>query len=180
MVASPSIHLILGKAIDPLVLDEEGKSILLVEGTKAFDANYIEKVGGLERSLRIEQFYVPTDVVIVKVDVGSTSNFSILGAASASMDRSKAPLLYDTNGITYQPVGYVYQDSTKLEIRYTPGQPIQSLNDAPSLSRSRPDQKLTFIFQVSFGVSLQRFGVGKKIFVNLEPPIPCSTRQNRG
>jgi len=165
---------------DPLVLDESNsKEKYITEGTKDFDSNYKSQTVGLERSLRIEKFYVPSDVVIFKVDVDSASRLSILTAAASAVDRSAAPLLYDTMGNTYQPVGFVYEDSTRLTVRYTPGQPIQSLSDMPSLSRSRPDQKLTLIFQVSLGVSVQAFGIGKKILYEFDPPLPCRTRQNR-
>lgn len=165
---------------DPLVIDDEGRTIFLIEGTKDFEADYKSKTVGLENSLRIERLAVSPDVVIFKVDVSSNSRLSLLSPAAANVDRSKPPLLFDTSGNTYTPVGYIYEDSIKITVRYTPGQPIQSMNDLPSLSRSRPEQKLTLLFQVSLGVNIQAFGVGNKILVEFDPPLPCRTPQNRG
>lgn len=162
---------------DPLVIDEENNRNLLVEGEKVFEPDYAQKTVGMERSLRIERFAVTDDTVIVKIDVSLPSRTSLLGQAAASVDRILPPLLTDTNGQSYQPVGFIYKDSTKVQIRYTPGQPIRALTETPSLSRSRPDQQLTLIYRVSLGVSVNKFVLGSKVIAEYDPPFPLTTRQ---
>jgi hypothetical protein len=162
---------------DPLVIDEENNRNLLVEGEKAFEPDYAQKTTGMERSLRIERFAVTDDTVIVKVDVSLPSRTSLLGQAAASVDRILPPLLIDTNGQSYQPVGFIYKDSTKVQVRYTPGQPIRALSETPSLSRSRPDQQLTLIYRVSLGVSVNKFVLGNKVIAEFDPPVPLLNRQ---
>ncbi|MBS0196750.1 MAG: CvpA family protein [Planctomycetes bacterium] len=161
---------------DPMVIDEENGN-LLVEGEKDFETNYKDLTRGMEKPLRIERFAVPADVVIIKVDVTAPGNPAMLGKAMAAGDDAAPVLLYDTSGNSYQPAGYIYEDATKIHVRYTPGQPISKLGDMPRLSNSRPDQKMTLIFRVSFGVQIKAMALGKKALAKYDPPINCNQQQ---
>lgn len=127
---------------------------------------------GIERSIRIEQFSTTPDTSIVQLDVAGRRASSLLGQSARAAELVVPPMLRDTNGQIYEPIGYVYEDSTKVEIRYTPGAPIRALSELPSLSTSRPDQQLILIFRVSKGVSVRHFTLGNKVITEYNPPIP--------
>lgn len=127
---------------------------------------------GLERSLRIEYFAVTPDTAIVQLDVGGRRASSLLGQSARTAELVVPPTLRDNNGQIYEPIGYVYEDSTKVEVRYTPGDPIRALSQLPSLSSSRPDQQLILIFRVSKGVSVKHFTLGNKVITEYNPPMP--------
>jgi len=152
----------------------------ILNGTGLFPPDY--KTIGLEKTLRIEKLANTNDTVIVQVDVTLGSKFSLLGQAAAGVDNIVPPLLRDTAGQVYEPVGFIYEDQMKKVVRYTPGEPIRSLSqlasqDGVSLTRSRSDQKLTLIFRVSFGVTIERFTLGNKSLVRFDPPVPLNTAQ---
>jgi len=113
----------------------------------------------------------------VQVDVSANTRTSLLGRSVATAEQVLPPVLVDTNGDRYQPVGYYYQDESKVEVSFEPGQPIQALSQLPSLSRSRPAQRLTLIFRVSFGRSIQYFALGNKVVVRFDPPMLLNQAQ---
>ncbi len=155
-------------------LEIDDKNTIL-NGLATFAADY--KSGSFEKTLKIERLLTTTDTVIVQIDVTLGTKFSFLGQAAAGVDKISPPLLRDTGGQVYEPVGYIYEDQTRKVVRYTPGEPIRSLSqlasqDGISLTRSRTDQKLTLIFRVSLGVTLDRFTLGNKSIVKFDPPVP--------
>lgn len=126
---------------------------------------------GIERSIRIEAFSTTPDTNIVQLEVSGRRASSLLGQSARAAELVVPPLLRDNNGQIYEPIGYVYEDSTKVEIRYTPGAPVRALSELPSLSTSRPDQQLILIFRVSKGVSVSKFTLGSKVITEYNPPI---------
>jgi hypothetical protein len=126
---------------------------------------------GIERPIRIEYFSTTPDTNIVQLEVSGRRASSLLGQSARAAELVVPPLLRDTNGQTYEPIGYVYEDSTKVEVRYTPGSPIRALSQLPSLSSSRPDQNLILIFRVSKGVSVRQFVLGNKVITEYDPPL---------
>jgi len=151
----------------------------IIEGETSVGADYPDKTRGVEKTLRIDAFATNEDTNIVQIDVGANSKTSLLGQAAATAERTLPPLLWDTNGIQYQPVGFIYYDETKITIRFKPGEPITSLSQTPSMSKSRPKQKLTLIFRVSMGAKVDKFTVGKKVVAEYDPPFPCNIKQTR-
>lgn len=129
---------------------------------------------GIERPIRIEYFATTPDTNIVQLEVSGRRASSLLGQSARAAELVVPPLLRDTNGQTYEPIGYVYEDSTKVELRFTPGSPIRSLSQLPSLSSSRPDQNLILLFRVSKGVSIRQFVLGNKVITEYEPPLPVN------
>ncbi len=134
---------------------------------------------GLEKALRIETFQVSADTNLVQVTVDTTSPSSILGVMNTVTDGG-GPVLIDTNNQVYQPVGFVYEDEQMIEIRYTPAQPLRTLAELPALSKSRPAQRLTLLFRVSFGAQIQRFNLGSTPVSIYNPPVRCDQKQTKG
>jgi len=161
-------------------LEIDDKNTIL-NGTATFAPDY--KAGSFEKSLKIEKLLTTSDTVIVQIDVTLGQKFSLVGQSAASVDKIHPPLLRDTGGQLYEPVGYIYEDQSKKVVRYTPGEPIRSLSqmasqDGISLTRSRTDQKLTFIFRVSLGVTVERFSLGNTSIVRFDPPVVLDRTQN--
>ncbi|MCC6952085.1 MAG: CvpA family protein [Phycisphaerales bacterium] len=130
-----------------------------------------------ERKLRITQFAASSDRVMVQIRVDSTSRVSLLGRTLDAAEAILPPLLVDTQGETYEPVGYIYEDETMYKLRFDPARPIRAMSEMPNLSRSRPQQRLILIFQVSFGRSIKSFNKGQKVMYDFNPPIPCDVTQ---
>lgn len=142
----------------------------IIDGQTTLEPS-MAKRQGIERPIRIESFATTPDTNIVQLEVSGRRASSLLGQSARAAELVVPPLLRDTNGQTYEPIGYVYEDSTKVEIRYTPGSPIRSLSQLPSLSTSRPDQNLILIFRVSKGVSIRQFVLGNKVITEYDPPL---------
>lgn len=127
---------------------------------------------GLDKALKIQKLSTTSDANIVWVDVSASSRTSLLGRSLDTAEQVLPPLLVDTLGTQYQPVGYIYQDESIFELFYDPGQPIQGMSQLPSLSRSRPKQTMTLIFRVSTGRQVKFFQKGSKVINEFEPPFP--------
>jgi hypothetical protein len=135
-----------------------------------------------ERNLRITDFMAVEDRVMVQVEVttlpgGVPSRMSWLGKSLDAAEALLPPLLIDTNGEQYQPVGYVYTDETSYKMSFDPSRPIRSMSEMPALSKSRPAQRMILLFQVSYGRSIKSFNKGQKIIAQFDPPIVCDQRQ---
>lgn len=153
-----------------LELDSENGNAILRGETK-FNKEELKDLRGLEKPLQIRKLSTTPDANIVWVDVSAPSRTSLLGQSLNAAERLLPPLLYDTLGTSYQPVGYMYEDETFFELKYDPGQPIQAMSQLPSLSPSRPAQKLTLIFRVSSGRDIKSFNRGQKVANEFEPPF---------
>ena len=83
------------------------------------------------------------------------------------------PVLVDSNGQQYEPVGYIYEDNQIIKIRFTPQQPLRALSEMPAaLSKSRPDQHVKLIFMVSLGVTIEKFQLGSTVVTDwTRPPL---------
>lgn len=159
-------------------------SNVIVDGRTKLFREVVSKAS-TEKSLIIDKFGNSSDTVIVQLDVSPGTSFSLLGQVTSTLDASKAPCLRDTNDTVYYPVGWIYNDDELYDIRFTPGQPIMSIEElgreGVRPTRSRQDQKLKLIYQVSKGVSLSRFTVGDKnghvSICAFNPPVPLVNEQ---
>lgn len=159
-----------------LQLTEEN---VVISGELYTTLESMPKSGGLEKGLRIEKLQPSADVNIVWMDVGASSRTSLLGRSLDAALAVMPPTLIDTQGERYEPVGYLYTDETDFKLAYNPGQPIRSMSQLPTLSKSRPKQKLTLIFRVSFGREVKYFAMGPKVLNEFTPPIPMRQNQMR-
>ncbi|MBX3388733.1 MAG: CvpA family protein [Phycisphaeraceae bacterium] len=138
---------------------------------------------GVDQNLRVDRFAPPDQVALLMVDAGyERGEAGLTGSAAreAAIDTSvpASPFVIDSNGIRYDAVGFVYQDPQEVRIRYIIGEPIQSVSgDLPSVSRSRPDQKLKLIFAPSKGTEIVGWGVGNKLIAKFIPPVKMDIEQ---
>jgi hypothetical protein len=130
-----------------------------------------------DRALAVESLAVDATTSIVQVDVGPRSALSLLGEASAGVPGS--PTLVDNLDQRYEAVGFIYKDGTSVRIRFTPGRPITSVTELPSLTRSRTDQSLLVLFRVTPGVRLKAYAIGTKVVAELSPPLEVTSQLGR-
>ncbi len=159
-----------------LVMEDaaSGKELLIASGEETFSTKEIKENGkGLDRQLQIKSLSAPDDVVIVRVNVSNGTQMSMLGKAALGADQTQPPMLVDTNGQTYEAVGFIYKDATIYKLRFTPGSPMGSVSEAPPLSRSQGEgTSLEFVFRCSKGVSIARYQIGNKVIADwTETPI---------
>lgn len=154
----------------------EIKDNKFVRGEQTFEQRQITQMQGVDRKLRIMSFEVDSDVQLVHVEVGNpTLAFSFLNSRVQSAPRTDAATLIDTNGNRYVPVGLVYGDATVQKVRYTPDAPMSTLNEIDqygTMSRSRPEAKMTLVFRVSKGVDIKYFAIGNRALAEFTPPLP--------
>lgn len=157
-------------------VSDEGNLIIAGEGQ--YDKADVNRqlVSGLPSNLIVRNFGAAPDQAIVQVDLGPGSPASVLGAI-ASRQQADAPLLLiDENGTEYDAVGFLYTDNRIWQARYTPARPLEGLQDTPSLTNSRDDQKLELLFVVSKSVNIQHFAIGDKVIVTYSPAIEIPRR----
>ncbi|MEL6498659.1 MAG: CvpA family protein [Planctomycetota bacterium] len=144
----------------------------IVSGTQAFAPN--EAKNRVTRELAVDEFFVTSDTAIVQITLtGSPSEIpsSVFGPAAVAIDNTQAPRLVDSTGRVYPAVGYVYEDRDKVEIRYSPSDPLSAMNDAPGLSGTRDDQTMIMIFRVSVGVEIEHFAIGDTVVTTYDGPV---------
>lgn len=149
-------------------LELDGNSVM--DGTSKFSVAELSQRTSITRELRVEKFLVTPESSIVKIDVGADSASSILGKTKALAEALMPPYIVDTNGTRYEAVGYVYEDQSIIEVRFTPGAPLRGLTELPvRLTRSRTDQKCTLVFRVNNGVQINRFMLGEEVVTEFGP-----------
>ncbi|MEQ8850588.1 MAG: hypothetical protein RIB32_02250 [Phycisphaerales bacterium] len=132
-----------------------------------------------DRNLKTDKFGVGRGQVLVQIDVSDGSPASIIGPV-ARLEDADAPIrLIDTAGIAYDAVGYIYQESGEVTIRYTPEDPLDGSGDiATPLSSTRTDQQLALIFVCSFGVEIDRLAIGDTVILDFDPVLTLDRRQD--
>jgi hypothetical protein len=130
---------------------------------------------GTDPKLQVRKLAVTDDTQIVQVIVDARNKqFGFLSDVAAGYDREGQPVIVDTNGQQYTPLGYVYRGSGQTWIYFNPQAPLKSTTDRemPVLTRSQPDQELVLIFRVSKGVKIRGFAVGAQGLVEFTKPEP--------
>jgi hypothetical protein len=148
---------------------KEDNAIISGRGTYALDEFRGEVPR--ERSLRCDRFSVGSGQAMVQVKAGSEFPAALTGPVMSVQPGSAPMRLLDTDGTVYDAVGYIYEDRESVQIRFTPADPLKGTADLPPISRSRDDQKLTVLFIVSAGVTIDRLAVGEKVILKIEPGL---------
>lgn len=145
----------------------------VVDGEAVFRPEDLKQQGRVEAALRVDKFTTREDTVVVKVDITAGNRTSLLGRSLDTALTVVPPVLVDSNGQQYEPVGYIYRDNQLVKVRFTPQQPIRGLSELPApLSKSRPDQQVELVFMVSFGVTIERFQIGPEVITDwTKPPL---------
>jgi hypothetical protein len=163
--------------VQGLDIDESGGSNIIQGGECRLNKSKLPAYL-TEKNLRIEQFLADRTTVLVQLEVGPGSRTSLLGGAVTAAENVLPPMLVDTQGEQYQPIGYVYQDESDVWIRFSPGEPIRAMSQLPSLSRSRPAQKMVLLFRVSLGREVKSFMKGGKVICEFDPPVKLDQPQS--
>ncbi len=160
-----------------LVLDEDNK---IIGGENKFGKIDTQ---GLSKELRVNQFGLRKGTVMVQIEVSQTKPGSLLGGAMAAAERVLPPVVVDDRGTQYQAIGWVYRDRDMTYFRYTPDQPIRGLSELQdkgvAISRSRPDQELVLLFEVTENVNLTSFGMGGKEILSFSPALEVGRARRR-
>jgi hypothetical protein len=149
------------------------------DGEITLKADQTKGIGsGIDQKLQINRFATDETTVIVKVDVSPSHRTPEWGRELDLADKNAPPTVVDTNGTRYEAVGFVYKDSGITRLRFTRGQPLKGMAEAPSISRNTPDRQLTLVFVVSLGVNIKEFKIGDRVLDDWsEKPIKCDQRQ---
>lgn len=161
---------VLNKMVVRMDMDDDNR---ITSGDQMFSQEELKSTAQ-EKALRVDQFLSPSDTMNVRVDVSINSKACWLNHPKAALEDSKPPILVDTNGVHYEPIGFIYDDKASglVHIRFMPGAPIHALKDLPTISRSKPNDTLKLLYRVSKGVKIQYFGVGTHAIVEVKPAMP--------
>ncbi len=155
-----------------LQLDSENR---VIEGQVTLERKAFG-VQGLSREITVERFGETSDTVVVQVDVSIRSRVSLFGRAVDAAQGVLKPILVDSIGQAYDAVGYIYDTGEAITVRFTPGRPIQQFSELPSLSRSRPNERLILLFRPSAGVTLTKFMLGGQTIEDISLALPPGRR----
>ena len=158
-----------------LTLSDENE---IVDGESIFDAKTQigRKNAPQSKKLRVEKYAVAKGQTLVRVDVSLNSEIGYSSPAASEAPLDQPFLLIDTNGNEYEAIGFEYSDAKVFHVRFTRGSTLGGINDTPTLSRSRDDQKLVLLFIVSTGIQLDYFTIGDIVVADLTPPMKVSSR----
>lgn len=123
------------------------------------------------KNLRVERYGVGQGQTLIKLDVSAGSPFGFLSTPVQTAPLDQPLRLLDTNGNEYEAIGYEYIDNTNYEVRYTRGSTLTGIEDTPSLSTTRDDQKLLILFIVTKGVEIDRFVIDDMVIAKFSPVI---------
>lgn len=131
-----------------------------------------------DKKLQVDRFAVSRDQVIVQIVMAGDAPASLLDPSVRLINPDQPLRLVDTNGLSYEAVGYIYEDRSGIEMRYQPSQPLTGTKDLPPISSSRTDQKLKVVFLASLGVKVEYLAIGDTAVLHFDPPLELNQRQN--
>ncbi len=145
-------------AINGLTLTDEVPPRVIGGWSQIRGSSYVKS-----RKLRIQDLVQPDGALAVQVDVSLGSLLELKTLRGIGKDEYvPAPMLQDSIGNSYWPSGYFLKNMDGgylLETSIDRGGQFKNLNDLPRLSRNKP-QKLTLVFFVNAGVTLESFSYG--------------------
>jgi len=146
-----------------LVVDGEGEWLVKTEVGR--------KNAPMGKSLRVEKYAVAPGQSLIRVDVGPESVFGLLSDPAREAPLDQPILLIDESGNEYEAIGFEYTDSEIFHARLTRGSTVNGIQDVPSITRSRSDQKLQLLFVVTRGVKITHFVIGNVAIAEFSPPV---------
>lgn len=142
----------------------------IFDGEQRFNKSDYSELG-LQQNLRVSEFQRTNDTRIVQVNVSQRTKLSLLGRAFQKAESVVPPVLVDSLGRQYQPIGFVFENGNDVTIRFTPGDPLRGLSQIPSLSSSRDDQRLVLLFRVNSNSELKSFAIGNRVVADFNPAV---------
>lgn len=125
---------------------------------------------GLDPNLRVDAFETTRDTGIIQVVLSERGARSLYGRSMEAAEQVLPPLLLDSNGTSYEAIGFIYQDADITRVRFTPDRPLRALSEAPQLSRTKRDQTLRLLFRPTKGVSIVSLTLGSKEIARFDGP----------
>lgn len=175
---SPALPFIIQKGGERgLTVAQLGRGWVIEDGQARFSHAEIARNHGLDFKLQINRFATTEDTVMIRIDLSPSNRDAAFARNLEVADRNAPPQLIDANGRPYPAVGYLFDDGSLHEVRYTRGQPVRRFGDLPAVSRNNPDRKLQLLFIVSKGVTIREFRIGGTVMERYDPPL--ETEQNR-
>jgi len=137
---------------------------------------------GLDSKLRISQFAPANNVAIVQIDMSPGERMSVLDPKVRNAAQDRPIVLYDSNGLPYEAIGYVYSDSEYYRIRYTPNASLRGLNDIANASAlptaSKQAASLRLVFRCTSGAQIVGLGIGDRMLWDWrETPLTVQSDQ---
>lgn len=127
---------------------------------------------GLDENLRGERLASKRDTSVVQIQLATGGTFTALGRAAARVDADVAPLLVDSENRAYRAIGWLYSDGSTVDLRYTPGDTIDSIEELPErLSTTKRGQTAYLFFQVTSGAEVSGFVFGNQLVAEFSPPV---------
>ena len=126
-----------------------------------------------ERNLQVRDFDSTPDTQMVQLEVSVGRKGCWATHPTAALKDDAPAVLVDTNGVRYEPLGYIHKDAGNgnVRIRFKPSDPIGAIKNLPTVTRSRPQDTLTLLYRVSKGVKLKYFGVGNTAIIEWKPAV---------
>ncbi|MCR9076136.1 MAG: hypothetical protein NXI07_08855, partial [bacterium] len=153
-----------------MTIDDENH-IVAGQGTYDVKAEVGRRNAGTSKNLRVERYAVAEDQAMIKLEVSADSPFGFLSEGAQVAPLDEPLVLLDTLGNEYEAVGYEYIDGSIMELRYTLGNTLTGIEDTPSLSTTRADQRLRIIFVITDGVEIDRFVIGDMVLAQFNPNL---------
>ncbi|MBL0927167.1 MAG: hypothetical protein IBJ11_05880 [Phycisphaerales bacterium] len=144
----------------------------LADGSHAWPTEQLKKNRGIDRNLKVSNFAATGDTAVVQVRLASQRALSVLGGALQTAESVLPITLVDDQNRRYEAIGYIVQNSTNTEIRFTPGQPLRGLTEVPGgVSRTNPGELVRLLFRPTKGVKIVGVLVGNKMVTSISPPL---------
>ena len=161
-------------------LEVQGSRV--VQGEAVFNTSTLEG-RGLDPALRINQFVNTSSTSIVLVDASIDAENDLEIARERGAGLSDRVQLVNAQNDRFDPLGYIsvnIEGRDLVKIRYFPSDPITSMGELPTTSRTRPDQKLYLVYRVSAPGQIVSFNVGDIVVNNFDgEPIEVPLQPDR-
>lgn len=125
----------------------------------------------MDKKLRVSAYALSKGQAMIRIDVSADTAFGLFSDASRDALTDQPLMLIDDKGNEYEAIGYEYTDSKVFEARYTRGSTLTGIQDMPSMSRSRSDQKLVLLFVVTKQIKITHLAIGDIAITRFDPPI---------
>lgn len=169
VVVSGSIGFTIQKGQEGSLETEEGdRGHRIRDGEQKISRKRLGKA--TDPKLQIRNLAFEPGSAIVQVNFTPMRRTSAFGQALSAAENLGAPALVDINGQVYEAVGFIYEDSENVHIRYTRGSTIRSMNELPSVGSSDPSRSIKLIFVTSNNIEIRELRIGGKVIETYDPP----------
>ena len=115
--------------------------------------------GLISRALRIKGIDQPAGTRIVQLNVSRGRSADIFGPLRDRAGAKARPVLIDSQGHHYSPIGFIHVNPEGVRIFLDPGRGIASADDLPHLPTTG-EQELRLVFRVTDNITIVGFRLG--------------------